>query len=261
MTEDNRGGKRFISLDDLSDSQEEEMDVESQSEAGPDDGNKEGGLNVKQSSTEDPNEPPKKRRARGIQRANDTASLVVPKWSNPDPYTTLPPLDESQKKKKDVVKLIRKARIASTHRDSPSNGLEANADFISLNFGDEVEEDIESNQEYKMSEDTPSTKLKAPSGPRSLGQTTQNMQPLSASGADDALGSRKRTHRDEIKDMGPPQPRADNRVSKGPEILRAWRAEGNVNPVPWCDVDHSTTQNLGFWWDHPRFYVSFLQRN
>ncbi|RKF72729.1 putative topoisomerase family protein [Golovinomyces cichoracearum] len=55
----------------------------------------------------------------------------TPRWSNPDPYTALPPPDESQKKKKDVVKLIRKARIASEKKKDPEASTD---DFISLNI-------------------------------------------------------------------------------------------------------------------------------
>lgn len=272
LTEESRGGKRFIFLDDLSDSQEEDMDVESQSQASLDNGAMVGSTNIMEPSPEDQNEPPRKRQAQGLQRSDDVASLSMPKWSNPDPYTALPPPDESQRKKKDVVKLIRKARVASTQHDSPSNGLETDADFISLNFEDEAEENVEMEQEDDLSDDTRSMQLKAPSGPQSLSQTgehqTQNRRPPTASteagssamagypdvslpqrpsAGGDALGNRKRTHRDEIRDIGLPQPLADTRAYPGPGILREWKAKGNVNPVPWCDVDHSTTQNLGFW--------------
>ncbi|KAI9793224.1 MAG: hypothetical protein M1816_000645 [Peltula sp. TS41687] len=253
MTEDSRAGKRFISLDDLSDSEEEEMDTDSQSETNTKIGD-EGRIRFEQPSPEESNEPPRKRRAQGDQFVVDAAFISVPKWSNPDPYTALPPPDESQKKKKDVVKLIRKARVASTQRDSPSNGLENNVDFISLNFGDEAGEDVEIKQEDVVSDDTQDIRLKAPSGPRSLIPNTQIIPPLSGPGdvtfphsvgnpqtslqehpavVDAALGSRKRTHRDEIKETGPPQPVVQSEPPTDPGILNVWRAKGNVNPVPW----------------------------
>jgi non-canonical poly(A) RNA polymerase PAPD5/7 len=75
------------------------------------------------------------KKARTVTKAADGDS--VPKWSNPDPYTALPPPDESQRKKKDVVKLIRKARVetnaGSTAKVDPAD------DFISFDFGDEEE--------------------------------------------------------------------------------------------------------------------------
>lgn len=59
----------------------------------------------------------------------------APKWSNPDPYTALPPPDESLRKKKDVVKLIRKARVET----NPGSSVKVDPadDFISFDFGDE----------------------------------------------------------------------------------------------------------------------------
>jgi non-canonical poly(A) RNA polymerase PAPD5/7 len=56
------------------------------------------------------------------------------KWSNPDPYTVLPAGDVA--KKRDVVKLIRKAKVAVA---PIPNGLEANEDFISFGFEPEPE--------------------------------------------------------------------------------------------------------------------------
>jgi non-canonical poly(A) RNA polymerase PAPD5/7 len=76
------------------------------------------------------------KKARTVRKAADGDS--VPKWSNPDPYTALPPPDESQRKKKDVVKLIRKARVetnaGSTAKVDPAD------DFISFDFGDEEDD-------------------------------------------------------------------------------------------------------------------------
>jgi non-canonical poly(A) RNA polymerase PAPD5/7 len=83
------------------------------------------------------------KKARTVRKAADGDS--VPKWSNPDPYTALPPPDESQRKKKDVVKLIRKARVetnaGSTAKVDPAD------DFISFDFGDE-EDVFKKNDHY-----------------------------------------------------------------------------------------------------------------
>jgi hypothetical protein len=71
----------------------------------------------------------------------------VPKWSNPDPYTALPIQPIEQKKKKDVVQLIRKARIQP---DQPRASLPADlADFIALDDDDEDEqENTKTTEEY-----------------------------------------------------------------------------------------------------------------
>lgn len=76
-------------------------------------------------------EPPTKRRANGEQK-DDAAS--VPKWSNPDPYTLLPPVNETLVKKKDPVETIRKYRKTGEEKAIEINQVSANDDFISFNF-------------------------------------------------------------------------------------------------------------------------------
>jgi non-canonical poly(A) RNA polymerase PAPD5/7 len=64
-----------------------------------------------------------------------------PKWCNPDPYYLVPPLDESREKRKDVVQLLRKAKLdAEKAATTASNAVTRNADFIG--FGDEEDEEI-----------------------------------------------------------------------------------------------------------------------
>src|SRR5277367_5756675 len=77
---------RFRGVEDLTDSDESEMDL---------------------SMSEDEGRPRKQARLGERHDHNDSAL----RWSNPGPYTSLPPLEDSQRKRKDVVKLIRKARI------------------------------------------------------------------------------------------------------------------------------------------------------
>ena len=66
---------------------------------------------------------------------------AVPRWSNPDPYTALPPPDESSRKRKDVVRLIRKARILDTSRERETDAA-TNDDFISLDFKNDDDLDM-----------------------------------------------------------------------------------------------------------------------
>ncbi|KAF2841114.1 hypothetical protein M501DRAFT_1000274 [Patellaria atrata CBS 101060] len=72
------------------------------------------------------------------QNANDGDS--VPRWSNPDPYAILPPTGDSQGKKKDVVKLIRKAKLVTANAESTNPIIADDLDFISLSFEDEPQE-------------------------------------------------------------------------------------------------------------------------
>jgi non-canonical poly(A) RNA polymerase PAPD5/7 len=65
------------------------------------------------------------------------AANEMPKWSNPDVYTALPPPTETTNKGHDVLKLIRKAKIAAT-KDAQEQELARNEDFIS--FDDEQDQ-------------------------------------------------------------------------------------------------------------------------
>lgn len=57
---------------------------------------------------------------------------AIPKWSNPDPYTALPPPSETTGKRGDVLDIIRRARA------QPAGGksMESAGDFISLDDDD-----------------------------------------------------------------------------------------------------------------------------
>jgi non-canonical poly(A) RNA polymerase PAPD5/7 len=64
-----------------------------------------------------------------------------PKWSNPDPYTALPPPSQTQGPKKDIVETIRKAKNDQSQDAAASNPVKDNIDFISFD-DDEVKVNI-----------------------------------------------------------------------------------------------------------------------
>jgi non-canonical poly(A) RNA polymerase PAPD5/7 len=72
---------------------------------------------------------------------DDAAALAEekPKWSNPDPYYLIPPLDESRGKRKDVVHLLRKAKVETEKSGGVTNAVSRNADFIGFSDEDEQE--------------------------------------------------------------------------------------------------------------------------
>lgn len=110
---------RFQNPDDLSDDEETDMDVENDDSADGD---------ASQNK-------PKATRTQLKRPDGDS----VPKWSNPDPYTALPPPDETTGKRLDVVKLIRKAKNQEAEKATGHNSVVANDDFIS--FGSDHEDD------------------------------------------------------------------------------------------------------------------------
>jgi non-canonical poly(A) RNA polymerase PAPD5/7 len=115
------GTNRFRNLDELSESSSD-MDITSGSEDSNDEANSE-------------NAPPGKRTKQSA--ANDGDS--VPKWSNPDPYTVLPPVNEPRGKKTDVVEFIRKVKLAAEKekKSDERNDVTDNVDFISFGMDDD----------------------------------------------------------------------------------------------------------------------------
>lgn len=271
---DSNATKRYLSADELTDSEDESMD-ESNSEVDSSPRKASAGND----GSGDALEPPTKRRA--TKKDSDNA-FSVPKWSNPDPYTVLPPVDEEQRKRKDVVKLIRKARIATEKEQATLNEVAANDDFIS--FGGE---------EDKSSEDEDHRPLGvpgAPTGPR-LPNKSQHGQIISTNGApgthtisssasqlgpppgltsitghnlppkpdsgtvqlrahydeDVNLGSRKRTRDDEIKPAPwrPPLKKGKGVASNG-SLAREWVPRHDQDPTPWLVKSQYRTENAGF---------------
>ncbi|GAP89487.1 putative DNA polymerase sigma [Rosellinia necatrix] len=105
----------YRDVDELSDSDEVDMDI---SDNGDSDSNAA--------------DRPAKRQRTDLSAAA-AAQDAPKKWSNPDPYTALPPPESTRKK--DVVQLIRKARVQA-EAQKPAVSSEA-ADFISCDFSDD----------------------------------------------------------------------------------------------------------------------------
>ncbi|KAK4119519.1 hypothetical protein N657DRAFT_658928 [Parathielavia appendiculata] len=227
------GSVTYRPLDELSDSDEAEMDI-SGDEA-------------------EPAEGPSSKRARTAveQSASDNSA---PKWSNPDPYTALPPEMTTQGKKKDVVQMIRKARV-STQEVRTSLPSES-ADFIALDFDDS---DAEDDDDYEPKEPAASA---APSVATT--NSTHSVQldlrlppkPVSAKLAKAAarfpdptpaaLGSRKRTHDDEIKMPHTKLKRAITHKASG-RVTDEWLRDPELDPTPWMRADHSRSANMAVW--------------
>jgi non-canonical poly(A) RNA polymerase PAPD5/7 len=121
------GPNRFMNVDDMSDDEEAEMD---ESDASAD------GVVAKGQNGEK-----KVARTDAARADGDAVPQWAPRWSNPDPYTALPPPSESTGVKKDVVQLIRKAKNQAAEKAIGNNAVAANDDFIS--FGDDDGDDGE----------------------------------------------------------------------------------------------------------------------
>ncbi|KAK3349626.1 hypothetical protein B0T25DRAFT_591874 [Lasiosphaeria hispida] len=233
-------GVTYLPLDDLSDSDEAEMDI-----SGDDD---------------EASAKPSHKRAR-FTTDQSSPGNSAPKWSNPDPYTALPPPESSQPaKKKDVVQLIRKARVQKEAQSSLPSAAE---EFISCDFSDEESDQGGKSASFGVTG--------APSGPRSSGMAPMRESPRNRASHNDlpppppptspppppppssfrdpsssALGTRKRTHDDLIKVLDPKLSKASAVPEKG-RILPAWREVKDQNPTPWIVEDHSKSISPGLW--------------
>ncbi len=133
------------------------------------------------------------------------SAAATPKWSNPDPYTALPPPPEATGKRTDVVRLIRKAKISDESSHKPMD-LAKNEDFISLDMFDGG---------FEESPEMPTeTKANHP----------------------DHLGKRRR---DEI-DARPRPPRGYPHSKKDAPVLREFQASGYISATPWLSYFSSS---------------------
>ena len=256
---DAHAGATYRPLDELSDSSEAEMEIsEGEDNAGG------------------AQEPSSKRARLGAHKSAVEDS--VPKWSNPDPYTALPPPDAAAKPRKDVVQLIRKARVES--KESKASIPAEAADFIACDFDDSDDD----RGEFEVIDARPVRKEAAsgvsvapinsrsgnhhlpplapakPSRPETIDLTQSGLanlistsaqptqqktdpkaQPALGRSQDDALGSRKRTHDDEIKLPAHAKLKRVNKMPVRGALVYEWRLTKGEESCPWLVADHSTS--------------------
>ncbi|SPO07524.1 related to DNA-directed DNA polymerase [Cephalotrichum gorgonifer] len=228
-------GAKYKSIDDLSDDEEHEMDMS-------DSDNSDDGEPAHKRSKPNPTTP----------KSGDSGD-AVPRWSNPDPYTALPPPDPTQRKKTDVVQLIRKARVeAEEAKDKAAPALD---EFISFDADSEDEEEKAREEAEKAREAEKAKEADAwpPRRPVDNGKDADAWPPRRGYTDDngrrsDPLGSRKRTADDEIKPPppGPIKRKVSNMTLKG-NLSSEWLPVPGQDPCPWATVDHSATPEMGAW--------------
>ncbi|CAO2658254.1 Nn.00g059770.m01.CDS01 [Neocucurbitaria sp. VM-36] len=209
------GPNKFLNLDDLSDDEEADMEVESDGSIGHD--TDADGRDVSQ----------KVARTQTMSRANGDS---VPKWSNPDPYTVLPPPEETTGKKTDFVKLIRKAKNQAAEKAAGHNAVAANDDFIS--FGDE-DGDRETS-EVRMLEDEASvfTRQRPNAATKRPVQGSLNELDYSDSVVDRSQSSHEAAG---LSDQTQYPLRSNKRKHGGfgAGIVQEWLPTPQSNPTPW----------------------------
>lgn len=213
---------------------------------------------MEMSDDENDSAQPTAKRARTV--ANSTSADEAPKWSNPDPYTALPPEQDPDKKKKDVVQLIRKARVEpvkSTRTSLPAD----DEDFIRCDSGSEDDGDEDefidpltysrqrandqgatqpaaSVSAAPATSSAPSKASAAPTANKAMRRVDFDMDMPRSSD----LGSRKRTHDDVLKLPAHSQLKAAPKRPSGGSIVSEWRVKKGENHSPWVTSPSPTTQ-------------------
>lgn len=225
MNDDSQPEQRFLDLDEVSDSGEEVME-----ESGPEDYEQTDNLatTLKVES----------------KASGEMDGQSGPKWSNPELYTVLPPPDESQKKRRNVLKLIRRARVAKGDKGRKDEAA-TNDDFIS--FG--LDEEQSSGDESIHGEGMPG----APSGPRARNPQHLTTETPHYDKAEDNIVPRlragmKRERSPSDSDIGIQEPkrRKGPKTVSGGHVLEEWCAPKQGNPIPWLSEPHELTENSGF---------------
>ncbi|KGQ04893.1 Poly(A) RNA polymerase cid14 [Beauveria bassiana D1-5] len=222
------GPNKFRDLDELSDDDELAMDISSHSE------DEDEGTSAKRQRTD----------------AAEENGAEVPKWSNPDPYTALPCPDDTTKKKRDVVKLIRKARMEGKKLAGTPSQAEDFLSFDPTDDEDETSEESESEAEADYEPPPPALPTEPASAKSALSQSLPPRPPApqaNPSGStSDPLGSRKRTIDDEIKPPNYGQfKKAGAKPAKG-SVASSWLTKRGEDPCPWATVDHTKTSDMAF---------------
>lgn len=189
----NDATEKFRQVDDLTESEEEDM--------------------VFSRSGDEGEQPPNKR------------LRTVPSWSNPDPYTALPPVTDTPRKKQDVVKLIRRSRVTTSGAQGTTAGAVYNEDFISLDMGDSTAK--------IFAEERNEPPIDAPTGPK-----IQSAEPPIQ------VGKRKRDAVDDVSKL-PPRANRGARLHQSGQILREWRAADLESSTPWYRPPTTTDVLLG----------------
>lgn len=189
-----------------------------------------------------------------------TDASAAPKWSNPDPYTVLPPPETLGAPKKDIVQTIRKAK---NDQASKVDKVADNSDFISFNFDDD-EEDASMDQPSPPPAKSPARsgeptfshrdsfhrKTSTASTPQTNGASSTHFTPINQrSQAPISISSDSDYARREpsvvAERVSRPPKRKSRDIRQLGDVTEDWQAIDSQPVAPWCTRDHSPTADVG----------------
>lgn len=161
----------------------------------------------------------------------------VPKWSNPEIYSALPPPEELRPGKKiDFVQLIRKAKNEAAERANGTNAVAANDDFIS--FGDD-DGSARGNDMQDLDDEEPKTNKR----PQNGGFVQGPMNDLDYVDSIAGSGSQnKRSHQADDLHEQPQQSKAKRKrgeIENVRGIVQEWMGTARCDTAPWLDPRHN----------------------
>ncbi|CZT15993.1 uncharacterized protein RCC_01833 [Ramularia collo-cygni] len=203
----------------------------------------------------DNDEPPSTKRNKTTTARADASS--APKWSNPDPYTVLPPTDMSMAPKKDIVQTIRKAKVEAANKASSANAIKENVDFISFDdFNDETmdEPNVEGSEDGEIEDHggvdlgfditprfdrEPSVGVPPPPPEVLIPEARELTMPSYDSSREQRNGGQVGTILSNKRKRG-----IEPLTSHAGVIVTEWMSDGS-NPTPWLREDATFTSHVG----------------
>lgn len=193
-------------------------------------------------------------------KVEPTNAPAAPKWSNPDPYTALPPPETLGAPKKDIVQVIRRAK---NEQATKVDKVADNADFISFNFDDEGDAEMDppsppvTKSPANSGEPTFShrdsfhrkTATAAASQPQSTPSSSftpinQRSEASQRSKAPVSISSDSEPEIVAERVSRPPKRKSRDTRQLG-DVTEEWHAIDGQPIAPWCTQDHSAIANVG----------------
>ena len=201
------------------------------------------------------------------QPAPDDATPAKPTWTSAEFFTALPPPDAGPKKKRNILRLIRKARVVASEKvEDEKDQVKGNIDYIAFDSEpDEAEESAASRNALVNGSSRPGYAVTNGGPTSAVATNTQPVQKATDTHRPAAIATnaapvvnttivarldedRKRKRSLDLEDTVPlKQPKLTVSTSKrftGGSVLNEWKVkpdQGNINPLPWLAEQHHPT--------------------
>jgi len=209
-----------------------------------------------ESSEEDNSDDDGPRKRTKVEASDASAA---PKWSNPDPYTALPPPETLGAPKKDIVQVIRKAKNEAAPK---TDKVADNADFISFNFDDEGDAEMDSpppppaKSPARTGEPTFShrdsfhQKTSAATAPEtsngsSHSRTPTNKRQQGNSSPSSGASYNSPQHSIVPEHVSRPPKRKSRDIRQFGDVVEEWQSIEGQTVAPWSTTNHQDTADVG----------------